>query len=147
MKWYAGLQTVIKTGIYHRRAIRDSRARGHLDQNASSLMLDFAVCAQNLHRAVGVSHGDGGGGVSMTRKQGRGEGEGAAFTGLYLLHKFLFDPTGDGFPSFGLWMSRDRGNRVLFCLHPPPLYSAFPSPSELLLCEDFLDRGGIPVSL
>lgn len=34
---------------------------------------------------------------------------GTAFTGLYLVHKFLFDPAGDGFPSVGLWMSRDRG--------------------------------------
>lgn len=32
-----------------------------------------------------------------------------AFTGFYLVHKFLFDPAGDGFPSVGLWMSRDQG--------------------------------------
>lgn len=34
---------------------------------------------------------------------------GTAFTGLYLVHKFPFDPAGDGFPSVGSWMSRDRG--------------------------------------
>lgn len=34
---------------------------------------------------------------------------GTAFTGLYLVHKFPFDPAGDGFPSVGLWMSRDQG--------------------------------------
>lgn len=46
-----------------------------------------------------------------TREGGRREPTwvGAAFTGLCLVHKFPFDPTGDGFPSFGSWMSRDRG--------------------------------------
>lgn len=34
---------------------------------------------------------------------------GTAFTGLYLVHKLLFDPAGDGFPCVGLWMSRDQG--------------------------------------
>lgn len=33
----------------------------------------------------------------------------AAFTGLYLAHKPLFDPAGDGFPCVGLRMSRDHG--------------------------------------
>lgn len=41
-----------------------------------------------------------------------------------------------------------RGNQVPFCLPstllPPssPLFSRFPSPSELLLCGDFLDTEG-----
>lgn len=52
--------------------------------------------------------------VAMTRrKRERGKRVlrwvGTAFTELYLVHKFLFDPAGDGFPSVGLWMSRDRG--------------------------------------
>lgn len=42
------------------------------------------------------------------------------------------------------------GNQVPFCLPPPsqpcttpsPLFSTFPSPSELLLCGDFLDGEG-----
>lgn len=42
------------------------------------------------------------------------------------------------------------GNQVPFCLPPPPhpcttpspIFSAFPSPSELLLSGDFLDREG-----
>lgn len=34
---------------------------------------------------------------------------GTAFTELYLGHKFLFDPVGDGFPSVGSWMSHDQG--------------------------------------
>lgn len=73
-------------------------------------MLDFTACAQNLHGAVAVSHGGGGGGPCMPRRGGRELPRvGAAFTGLHLLHKFLFDPTGDGFPSCGSWMSRDRG--------------------------------------
>lgn len=55
---------------------------------------------------------------------------GAAFTGLHLLHKFPFDPTGDGFPSCGSWMSRDRGggNRVPFCSPHPT--SPSPSPTH-----------------
>lgn len=66
---------------------------------------------------------------------------GAAFTGLCLVHKFPFDPTGDGFPSFGSWMSRDRGgNRVPFCL-PPPL-SAIPSPQRRCSVKISLTEGG-----
>lgn len=68
-----------------------------------------------MHAAVGVSQrggGDGGGSNDERRKE-RGKRVfrwvGTAFTGLYLVHKFLFDPAGDGFPSVGLWMSRDRG--------------------------------------
>lgn len=63
-----------------------------------------------------MSQRGGGGGAGSGERIGKREREkrvltwvGTAFTGLYLVHKFLFDPAGDGFPSLGLWMSRDQG--------------------------------------
>lgn len=46
-----------------------------MDQKTFSLVLDFTVCAYNLHAAVGVSQRGGGGGgggvVAMTREEKR----------------------------------------------------------------------------
>lgn len=50
------------------------------------------------------------------------------------------------FPLLACGWAVTRGNRVPFCLPPhhapSALSSIFPSPSELLHCEDFLDREG-----
>lgn len=42
-----------------------------MDQKTFSLVLDFTVCAYNLHAAVGVSQRGGGGVVAMTREEKR----------------------------------------------------------------------------
>lgn len=96
-----------------------------------------------------MSQRGGGGSNDEGRKEGRKRllrWVGTAFTGLYLVHKFPFDPAGDGFPSVGLWMSRDRGViRFPFVCCPPffsPLFLFPPPPSQLLLCRAFLDRKG-----
>lgn len=52
---------------------------------------------------------EGGGSSDEKRKERVLRWVGTAFTGLYLVHKFPFDPAGDGFPSVGLRMSRDWG--------------------------------------
>lgn len=93
----------------------------------------------------------GAGAVSMTRKQGREEGEscmgGCSFHWAapcaqvsvwshrwWISLFWLVDEPWPGVIRFPF-------------VYPPPILSAVPSPSELLLCEDFLDGGGIPMSL
>lgn len=117
MKRYAGLQTVIKTGIYHQCAIREVRAlRSFGPENILTCVGFHSVCLKLACCRWCESERwreRGGGGSNDREEKDRGKRVlrmvGTAFTGLYLVHKFLFDPAGDGFPSVGLWMSRDQG--------------------------------------
>lgn len=114
MKGYTGLQMVIKTGIYHQCAIREDRASRSFGPESILTYVGFhSVCLKLTHCCWCESERWGWGFSIDKRIRERGKRvltwAGTAFTGLYLVHKFLFDPAGDGFPSVGLWMSRDQG--------------------------------------
>lgn len=113
MKWYAGLQTVIEIVIYQQCTIREVGAWRSFGPRRILTCVGFHTVRLKLAhcRWCDSERWRGGGNEGRRKEKGKRvlRWVGTAFTGLYLVHKFLFDPAGDGFPSVGLWMSRDQG--------------------------------------
>ena len=163
MKWYTGLQTVIKTGIYHQCAIREDRALRSFGPESILTCVGFHSVCLKLARCRLFESDWWGWELSndeWIRKRGM-----SAYMGGYSFHWalpwpqvsfwscrwwislcWLVDEPWPGVMGFPFVCPPPHPCPLLHCTTPhytpPPLPFTFPSPSELLLGEDFLNREG-----